>query len=850
MPNYPGSLPALLENYADATSSATAHPNAHNAVNDEVNAIGAELGINPRGLFATVKARLDAIEGGVVNAPAPTGVGATDRAAIDTAVSNLAGPGVVQLQKGDYRLDQFISIPDGVWIRGRGPGATKISAPSSIVYPVRLIGTVPAFADRVVLTATALKSPTAATSWVPKIAVPTTSRAGWLGGALTAGDYVLLGSNTAWPLTLESTTHGEIVRIRTIDSTSLATLWSMVNADYTTADGAYAWKINFCEGAAISDLTIENTTPGTTANGLLWMEYAHKCLVQNVVFSKSDERGIRMVNSLDCHVISCRFQDQIDQSNTSPILLGYGVSMFNATQQSSVRMCTGDRLRNLTTTNGNAAPGVPRDNEFADCIMWNATNNAYSGHEEGEHNRYTNLKAFGGAQNSTGASHGAGHGAGLSLRHPRATIQNFECVGAQRFGVWIREGGSNSIIDGMIIKDTHYTSDSSARAFEIEGDECRARNVIIDSVDDIGCTVLGDGNDIEVDIRRPGLNGAWNPPTPSTQGALQFKSDFGGSNNLVRLRVKDAVAAILADSGTVTGNRVELLGLQNCPVGDTKWVTENAVRMTVRAAGVGNVNTASPGATHDGVTLTAGQRLLLKDQTTQSQNGPWVFNGAAVALTRPPDLLSKPFDTLEVSVEQGTVNNDSSWRLETNNPITIGTTNLVFRRIVGNQRQLNLVQFYPEAGHAVGASISSTTLSATICRIYPFYVHDAIVVNTVKIKSIAAIANAFQFGIFDENGTRVWTSGAQSTVVGVMNVTTNLPVTLRQGTYYFGVTNNNTASGTASLSVSAAAGSAGYPRWGTVAATSGAMPASITPSAITETVGGWPIFVQLSEWTT
>jgi hypothetical protein len=98
----------------------------------------------------------------------------------------------------------------------------------------------------------------------------------------------------------------------------------------------------------------------------------------------------------------------------------------------------------------------------------------------------------------------------------------------------------------------------------------------------------------------------------------------------------------------------------------------------VRVRCSSNVNTASPGASLDGVAMTAGDRVLLSNQTTGSQNGIWVWNGAAVALTRTLDADSEG-DLLGASVFvlEGT-SADTLWTLTTDAPITVGTTTLTW----------------------------------------------------------------------------------------------------------------------------------------------------------------------------
>lgn len=105
------------------------------------------------------------------------------------------------------------------------------------------------------------------------------------------------------------------------------------------------------------------------------------------------------------------------------------------------------------------------------------------------------------------------------------------------------------------------------------------------------------------------------------------------------------------------------------------------IKRSVRVASTGNVNVAAPGtAVFDGITLANGEEILLKDQSTASQNGPYTFNGSGSAMTRRSD-----FDTsaevnpgVKIAVSEGTVNAGTTWRLATVAPITLGATSLSF----------------------------------------------------------------------------------------------------------------------------------------------------------------------------
>lgn len=81
-----------------------------------------------------------------------------------------------------------------------------------------------------------------------------------------------------------------------------------------------------------------------------------------------------------------------------------------------------------------------------------------------------------------------------------------------------------------------------------------------------------------------------------------------------------------------------------------------------RVASQVNVTLSSPGASIDGVTLSNGDRVLVKAQTTVSENGIYVFNGAATPMTRAPDAsTSDELEAAVTTIEEGT-SAGTSWR--------------------------------------------------------------------------------------------------------------------------------------------------------------------------------------------
>jgi hypothetical protein len=96
-----------------------------------------------------------------------------------------------------------------------------------------------------------------------------------------------------------------------------------------------------------------------------------------------------------------------------------------------------------------------------------------------------------------------------------------------------------------------------------------------------------------------------------------------------------------------------------------------------RVASVANVTISAPGAAIDGITMALNDRVVLKNQTSQPENGIYIWSGAAAAMTR--SLDASTFDELEsavITIDEGT-NAGTTWR-QTQVNGTIGTTNVVW----------------------------------------------------------------------------------------------------------------------------------------------------------------------------
>jgi len=160
----------------------------------------------------------------------------------------------------------------------------------------------------------------------------------------------------------------------------------------------------------------------------------------------------------------------------------------------------------------------------------------------------------------------------------------------------------------------------------------------------------------------------------------------------------DLAAKLALAGGTMTGaiamgtNKITGLGT---PTDSTDAATKAYVDAVTEglhiheaaiAATTANVVLSSAlenGDTLDGITLATGNRILVKNQTTQSENGIYVVQASGQP-TRATD-----FDTASevdsgdfIFVYSGTVNGGTGW-VQTNRPATIGTDAIAFTQFSG-----------------------------------------------------------------------------------------------------------------------------------------------------------------------
>jgi len=144
--------------------------------------------------------------------------------------------------------------------------------------------------------------------------------------------------------------------------------------------------------------------------------------------------------------------------------------------------------------------------------------------------------------------------------------------------------------------------------------------------------------------------------------------------------------AVNKGGDTMTG----LLILSGDPVANLGAATKQYVdsvaqgldpKASVKAATTGAVTLSAP-QTIDGVALVAGDRVLVKNQGTASENGIYIVQAAGWTRSADMDAWTEVPGAF-CFVEQGTINGDTGWVCTSNQGGTLGTTPITFVQFTG-----------------------------------------------------------------------------------------------------------------------------------------------------------------------
>lgn len=207
-----------------------------------------------------------------------------------------------------------------------------------------------------------------------------------------------------------------------------------------------------------------------------------------------------------------------------------------------------------------------------------------------------------------------------------------------------------------------------------------------------------------------------------------------------------------------------------------------AWKQPVRAASTANVTLSTAvanGQTLDGVTLATGMRILLKDQTTGSENGIYVVTAGAPTRASDADTTAE-LQNAAVFVIAGSVNADRAYTQTANDP-TVGTTALVWAQVgggtayfAGSGLALSGTTFSVVAGSGIIADGTSTRIDPSYSGLAKRYAVTLSAGQTDVVHGLGT--NDVAVVVYDISGSLPVEVEADVTVKSTTTVTIGLAV--------------------------------------------------------------------------
>lgn len=191
------------------------------------------------------------------------------------------------------------------------------------------------------------------------------------------------------------------------------------------------------------------------------------------------------------------------------------------------------------------------------------------------------------------------------------------------------------------------------------------------------------------------------------------------------------------------------------------------VKASCRVATTANI-TLSGTQTIDGISVIAGDRVLVKNQSTASQNGIYVVAAGSWSRATDADADAEVTSGLFTFIEEGTANADSGWVLTTDGSITVGSSSLAFSQFSG-------------AGQiTAGAGLTKTSNTLDVVG-----TADRITVNADSVDIASTYVGQATITTLGTIGTGVWNGSTIGVAYGGTGATTLTGILKGNGTSAF-----------------------------------------------------------------
>ena len=255
---------------------------------------------------------------------------------------------------------------------------------------------------------------------------------------------------------------------------------------------------------------------------------------------------------------------------------------------------------------------------------------------------------------------------------------------------------SEHYVDGSI--DTAHIADSQVTLAKLAASSVNSSKIVDDSIvnADINSSAAIDATKIHDGTISNTEFGYLNGVTSAIQTQLDGK--LTASNNLSDVTASTARTNLgLGTIATQNANNVSISGGSVTGLGDpsstsdaaTKNYVDQAVaglrtRIIAEAATTANVNLTNgleAGDSIDGVTLVAGDRVLVKDQTDATENGLYLAVSSGAASRDPEHDTIAELSGQMIVVNQGTANDNKIFLCTTDSDAVIGSSNITYSQV-------------------------------------------------------------------------------------------------------------------------------------------------------------------------
>lgn len=213
-------------------------------------------------------------------------------------------------------------------------------------------------------------------------------------------------------------------------------------------------------------------------------------------------------------------------------------------------------------------------------------------------------------------------------------------------------------------------------------------------------------------IREIGLYDADGDLVAVANCAPSFKpllSQGSGRTQVVRMNF------VVSNTGNITLKIDPAVVLATREYVDSRLLDELSrldMKQSVRAATTANIALLGLQVV-DGVSLNAGDRVLVKNQTMAKDNGPYVVAAGAWTRASDADSNAKVTPNMTLAVEVGATQADTIWQLVTDGAIAVGVTALTFKDITDGLARLLSPIFVGSPKAPTPAQFDSSKLLAT-----------------------------------------------------------------------------------------------------------------------------------------